>query len=104
MNTYPRFYVGQRVAAVETHARSIYTKGQEYIVKRISPPLCKCGCYQIDIGVVTSSRILQCDTCLTIISPKGIWWADENEFAPIHEDFQAITYTKILEQELSSVN
>lgn len=95
----PKFYVGQRVVALVTAINLV--KGKEYFIRNIIAHTC--GNVVIDVGLADAGEII-CSKCNRPVANYGIIWLDENLFAPIHENFQAITFEKIVEKELSSVN
>lgn len=92
----PKFYVGQRVVAIENHPQGLFKEGDEFTVTSIV----KGCCYDfgITIGI---SHIGPC-TCGN--KYDGEWRFMQSRFAPIIENFQAITFEKIVEHELTSVN
>lgn len=96
----PKFYVGQRVVALRDSIYGWFKKDSVYEIKAIR----KCCIWMISIGAINQITEV-CSGCNKVIGVVGSQaWHTETFFAPIHENFQAITFEKIVEKELSSVN
>lgn len=93
------FYVGQRVVAL--NGRNFLTKGEEYIIKNIKPG-CKHIPWIVDVGIADSAAGI-CTKCTFIIF-DNVKWFTSSLFSPIIEEFEAISFSKIMEEELTSVN
>lgn len=102
MNNYPPFYVGQRVVALRSHWQGYFEKGEEFIVVGIRKPCCV---WVIDVGIPNKHMGCVCSKCGYGEFNVNAWFAIE-DFAPISENFQAITLEKVVEVEtpLISVN
>lgn len=102
-NIYPPFYVGERVVALVSHqninGHPLWKKGDEFPVKRIAR-----GCnhypWIIDIGL---SEPTHCDKCG---HRAGGSWFSAALFTSLlqRSEYEAITYSKILENEEVCVN
>lgn len=101
----PKFYVGQKVVAITDHGRLIFRKGDVFTVTGIYPSFCKCWSLLITIGIPHTAMRKKCRQCNKIVAVETIEWTFPAEkFEPIIEDFQAITFEKVIEKELASVN
>lgn len=102
----PKFYVGQKVVAVKDHSQGVFKKGDSFSVSGVYPAVCKCPNYRITIGLSWRTGNRSCPICnidgLPISSSERCF--DEDSFESIVEKFQAITFEKIMEKELTSVN
>ena len=99
MKNTPPFFVGQEVVAIRNVPIGGIKKGDEYIVRAIT----YCCTWKIDIGLVHPSNCnCKCGICLKDLQ-SSLWWASAKIFAP-KDQFEAITFTKVMEQELTSVN
>jgi len=82
------FYEGQRVVAVDAHPESLFKNGKEYIIRTChyseNPGT---GRWYWYVGTMESHD-----------------WCRPGIFAPIEEGFKAITFTKVIEEEMASVN
>lgn len=97
------FYIGQKVVALKTISTTGLIKDKVYVVTGIKACV-RCGVYSINVGIkIPGNSTCACDN-ETVLSNTGIWWADVELFAPLHEGFQSITFEKILETELTSAN
>jgi hypothetical protein len=96
-----QFKVGQQVVAIKDHSRKIFLKGQVFEVLAISNNPC-CSREVLHIGFSASKTL--CTACNNAYKSSNIWWIHSSLFVPVEEQFQAISFTKVLEQELVSVN
>lgn len=104
--TLPKFYVGQRVVAIEDHSQGAFKKGNTFTVTSV---IAGCCSWEITIGIVPdetfAEALIECTGCGRVQHDEYTEWRFmEDSFAPIHEDFQKITFEKIIEQESVSVN
>lgn len=97
----PPFYIGQRVVALKTKTWKLFTyfsKDQQFIVLGIRQSPC-CKIWEINIGLVLpyghTETICKCG----FVETAAHIWCDVKYFAPIAENFQAISYEKIMEEE-----
>lgn len=82
-----KWYIGQRIVAIEDHEYGCFTKGDEFIIQSLRTSFCKCNEIEIDIGIPAISRIDYCGTCNTNqLSISNQWWFSEKRFAPRDED------------------
>lgn len=100
------FYEGQKVIAIENHPQGYFNKGDEFIIHSIFKSICKCKCWTVTIGMISKDGLsCECIFCNGIyFGPSKQLVFRASRFAPKQEEFQAITYTKILEKEPLSVN
>lgn len=104
MEQIPPFYIGQRVVRLESTNDGTLKKGEEFIVKGIKF-CCSAIGWRIDVGRFPENyKSYACSSCHKQYEEPCIWIA--SKFAPLEEntEFQAITFTKILEKELVSIN
>lgn len=103
MNIQP-FYVGQRVVALKTSLCGLIVKGKEYLVAGVDQ--CSCGDWYIQIEGYSAKGLDErfCTECEADLPMTPLRAANSKYFAPIIEQFQAITFEKVMEQELTSVN
>lgn len=96
------FYIGQRVVCIETHSWGAVIKDQIYIIKGVKTS-CEHHPWIVDVGIKADTWTCGCGTCG---KPEitDIWWICATRFAPIQEKFEPITFSKIMEEELISVN
>ncbi len=99
------FYVGQEVVAVANHQYGLFKKGDTFIVTGIFKPCC---CWRITIGIQNPTRfppVTNCMVCGKATKDKSqLYEFNVKWFAPIISNFEAISFEKVLEQELSSKN
>jgi hypothetical protein len=94
------FYIGQKVVCVES--KGAYQKGIEYVVKVIQQ--CSCGLWKVgcvEHNINNPINVCKCGSDGPVVR---YWLANSSRFAPIQENFQAITFEKIMETALTSVN
>jgi hypothetical protein len=95
----PKFYVGQRVVAITDS--DMWKKGDEFTVKKVE---CRCCMFVVGIGMVADGK-QSCSECGKYWQNKdGQYVFDEDCFAPMLEDFERITFSKVMQQEPVSVN
>ena len=103
MNTAP-FYIGQKVVCL-TNDKVDHVKGSVYVVKELIQ--CK-KCLSWWVGVV--EHPFSMDACKSTCecgktSRTNIYWrVNAKHFAPVNKSFESISFTKVLEEELVSVN
>lgn len=111
------FYLGQRVMCIDVSSRigsnasfdqkpiSVLIKNKDYVVSGIYKACCN---WVISVGIKSKHANITCATCGSIYlnQIKGEWAFRATRFAPILENFQSISLSKILEEEtkLLSVN
>lgn len=95
-NNLQPFYVGQRVVAVDAASGSQFKNGQNYIVSAVEYKL---GNPHHPIGRVTYYWYVG----IIGFADGGAYYRPAI-FAPIQENFEAITFEKINELEKTSVN
>lgn len=107
----PPFYPGQKVVAIYDHSMGRFKKGDEFCIHGIKPSGCKCGGWEVNIGLIREfldrEGITECHDCnFGALNPTPFYWFSSCRFAPVKEQFATISYTKILEEEnkLISVN
>lgn len=104
-NNIPPFYVGQKVVAIRNHSTGLFKKGDTFNITGIFMSDCSCKEWEVTVGVVTDKPKVCCAVCGETYEKKS--YQSEFKaycFAPIIENFEAISFEKVLEQELSSVN
>jgi hypothetical protein len=97
------FYIGEKVVAVKSFGR--VTKDSEYTIIDIAQ--CSCGAWHVLVKEIAYSGApnYPCCTCYKKVNlSAGYSGGPAKFFAPIQENFQAITFEKIMETELTSVN
>jgi hypothetical protein len=99
----PPFYVGQKVVAVKDTIS--LKKGKEYVILDIKAAYCKCG-WHVDIGLplrYPNSKTFKCGKCNAegVLPPDafGKEWINYHLFAPVQENFQSISFEKVIEKE-----
>lgn len=100
----PPFYVGQKVVALKSskskHGYQV-VKGLTYTVQDYF----QCtGCKEWKIGIKEMPIVGNNIQCCMPAPINSFCCGPAKYFAPIIENFEAITFEKVLEQELSSVN
>lgn len=98
------FYIGQKVVALinlkEIIANNVYTVNNVF--------MCSCGKWYITVMEMPSESgqtfICSNKPCEKDNGRKGYKGGYASSFAPIEEGFQSISFTKIMEEELTSVN
>lgn len=99
-NNIPPFFVGQEVVCIKDHSWGVVKKGQEYKVLAIKQSPC-CGSWRVDVGIYNPAGGSRCK-CGHVIYTTTCW-IGAVLFAP-KDQFKAISFTKVLETELASVN
>lgn len=104
MSKYPKFYIGQKVTPLKSTAvGGGLEKGQVVTVENIVQ--CTCGAWMVGVAERQGFCEVSDHKGHDFTHPGHICFhGDEKFFAPVIENFQAITFEKILEKELSSVN
>lgn len=100
----PKFYVGQRVVAIENHPQGAFKRGDVFTVESVSRSACSCGHFRVTIGISTTALEQQCFKCGLEYLAIGKMYFNESRFAPIHEDFKKVTFERVVEKELTSAN
>lgn len=104
MNNYPPFFVGQEVVCVLDHSQGLFKKGQEFVVFGVMLGCCE---WEVNIGIKNRrsiGSITLCGCCgKSSYWTDDIWWLSSSCFAP-KDQFKAISFTKVMETELTSVN
>lgn len=90
------WYIGQRIVAIRDHSQKVFKRGDEFTIKGLQTPECKCKGVEIDIGHkhnYDSNRYdFICPYCIHRYPITSfIWWFDEVMFAPLDEMEQAIS-------------
>ena len=89
------WYIGQDIVAINNHKHFKY--GDEFKIKGLKSPFCKCGYIQIDIGMTDSSYDgVQCSKCKVETEFNGTLWFSEKNFAPLDPIKEAIS--ELMEQ------
>lgn len=104
-NNLPPFYVGQKVVQLVDGVFTKTKKGDVYTVKELLR--FPCGCWTVDVGIKSTKPKVACNLHNDSREfTNGIRWVNSMFLAPIEENFQSISYSKILEEEnkLISVN
>lgn len=104
MNTAP-FYIGQKVVALKSSTTcTSVKKGNVYTV--LSLEKChNCGLWMVGILPYEKRTLFnKCADCNCAIPVSHYWCGRAKYFAPVHEGFESISFTKVLEEELVSVN
>lgn len=98
------FYVGQEVEAIKNHSNLMFKKGDKFVVTGVVKSPC-CNVFKITIGVI-GTGFMNCLICNTRYGPTRSRECefDYKAFRAITSQFQSITYSEVLETELSSVN
>lgn len=95
------FYIGQKVMALKDSQFGVFKKGDKFTVLGLK----YCCDWSIDIGKLVTKPWLECVVCHKKLSNKNeIRWTYAYLFAPIEESFQSISFSKVMEEELTSVN
>lgn len=109
----PPFYVGQRVVAICDHSEGAFKKGQEFVIQGIRPTNCKCGIWDVNVGILddsyNTSLFIMCGRCNTInrqTSDNKYWWFDATRFVPIQENVQTMTFVskEVISKEIVCMN
>lgn len=101
-NQIPPFYVGQEVEAIVSHPHGAFTKGQRFIVKQIIKNCCG---HSIDVGIKNSNIGVYCFTCKKVILDiSEYWFFDSNRFRALTPEYEAISFSKVLEENLACQN
>jgi hypothetical protein len=96
------FYVGQEVVAVRDHY-NYFKKGQEFIVTGLRR-CCKCNPWIISIGIPSIMPENGCRECNFRFPSECEIFFSASRFRAKTPAFEAITYSKVMEQETVSVN
>jgi hypothetical protein len=108
MNKLPKFYLGQKVVVVQDHSQGIIKKGEKFTVTGIRNVCCG---WRVTVGLRAGERLPrfngyyrcnQCNKRMYVGGQESLFC--ESLFAPIQDDFEAITFSKVLEEKLHSVN
>lgn len=95
-NNIAPFYVGQKVVAIDAVTGSSFKNGQSYIVSAVE---CKLGNKNHPIGSVTNYWYIG----IVGFADGGAHFRP-GIFAPLTSTFQSISFSKVMETELTSVN
>lgn len=104
MKDLPPFYVGQEVVCINSsnafpgHGPVPIKESNKYSVNSIKR--CGCGDWKVDVGFVTPIGTV-CSCRMTTLA--GVWWFRASRFAPIREDFQEMSFEKVIEKEKSLI-
>jgi hypothetical protein len=99
-NTIPPFFIGQKIVRIAESNDFNMKKGQKCVVNNIRW-CCDNAGWRIDVGIPQSLPI-GCQHCLNDHTDNCIYLA--RLFAPIIENFEAISFEKVNELEKASVN
>lgn len=92
------WYIGQDIVAVNDHNH--FKEGDEFKIKGLKSPFCKCGFIQIDIGLVDNSYDgVECSKCKTQGEFNRVLWFSEHNFAPLDPIKEAIS--QLMEETLT---
>lgn len=93
----PPFYAGQKVVGIEPNNYNRPENGRIYTVLQIRKGCCN---WEVDIGETPKHPyLINCVVCLKNKPHGGIMWFSSFRFAPIHENFQSVSFEKIIEKE-----
>lgn len=102
LNNLPPFYVGQKVVAVLNHSQGAFTSGQEFVIESVEKYCCK---WLVTVGIKSPAILFNCTCGKTYSKNTGLHEFCSTAFKAIDEqNFQAITFEKVLETELVCVN
>ena len=92
------FYIGQKIVRIG-YSTPIVKKGLIYTVADCFK--CKCGAWKVTVleYPYTGDIIFKCDSCGKAIKHVFHFGGAAENFAPVHENFQSISLTKVLEEE-----
>lgn len=100
MTKIPPFYVGQRVVCVRSSGwAGGVEKDVQYTVKSIALSTCKCGGYDITVGILADvAGNWKCRVCDTKVykSIGDVVRFSSGMFAPIHTDYQEIKWEEVI--------
>lgn len=97
----PPFFIGQEVVAIIDHSQGIFKKGDSFIVYGLNEGCCG---YTVDIGIKRASEYTRCGICNNRYLYSGLNRVfHHSSFSP-KQKFKAISYTKIMEEELVCEN
>ena len=97
----PPFYVGQEVEAIRNHSQGCFKKGDRFIVSGYRYACCT---MVITIGIKKSRPLNQCVCGAISHSVSDEWEFAYYNFRALNPQFEAISFTKVLETELVSNN
>lgn len=94
------WHIGQEIVAIMTHNDGLYKRGQDFIIKGLSPSTCKCNYVLIDVGIPYDYEKwlgrMMCSQCWCPYNVNGYYLFHEKGFAPLDGDISELT--EILEQ------
>lgn len=103
MDKLPPFYVGQRIVSLRiSTVRKWLKKDKIYIIESLD----FCCEWLVDVGFKIELPFVgnRCTICKKLLSGReGIDWVYARHFAPIREDFQEISFEKVIEKEKSLI-
>lgn len=88
-----KWYIGQRIVAIQDHSKGKFKKGSEFVVHGIRDSFCKCDMYELNIGFSSDSPLINCRICNLTTQGDGIHWFSEMLFAPLEEKPEMSAYT-----------
>lgn len=95
----PKFYVGQKVVClVDTYSLQ---EGKIYTVTTVDTN-CKCG--SIGVGILPDTTHLHCDRCNITFEQAKDRLFPAPYFQPLIEEYQSISFEKVIENEKVCVN
>lgn len=92
-----RFKIGQKIVCIKTHSQGVLKKGKIYAIKKIRKSCC---CFDVDIGIVSTTKYANCGFCKISRISDDTWWINESLFAPLEEDGSTFRLTKEVIEEL----
>lgn len=97
------FYIGQKVVALDSYNYHgvKFNEGDIFTITGIRK-FCKCDYWSVSIGINYLCEIY-CPKCNRTETSNTPWLA-HFMFAPIEEKFESISFSKVMEEELTSVN
>jgi hypothetical protein len=91
------WYIGQEIVAIRDHSQGVFKKGDEFVIKGLGSPMCKCKEVVIDIGKKKLHYLWECPDCdVSYFKKSDTLWFSERSFAP-----KESTYS---ESEIEAVN
>jgi hypothetical protein len=104
-NNIPPFYVGQKVICVDTTGNPPVKKNKEYTVDSVTKGCCG---WEITVGIQADSsydEVSFCRKCGSRTpSPGSTWPLRASRFRALTETFQPISFSKVLDEVLTSSN
>ncbi len=92
------YKIGGKVVALNSHEEGCYKEGNIYDVLGVRTNNCSCKPYiVIKIRRTDNGEAMRCSACGEIETKDSNWFAAQN-FIPITEDLQAISYTKVIQE------